>query len=61
LRQNKQAVPQLADRLLDSEPAVALAAHAALISLLGEDRGPSLNATEEEKRQAVARWQDKGK
>jgi hypothetical protein len=42
--------------LLDSEPAVERAAHSALVSLSGEDFGPRVNASEEEKIQASAQW-----
>jgi len=36
---------------------VERAAHAALRSLSGKDYGPQVNATEDEKMEAVKRWQ----
>ena len=43
--------------LLDPEPRVWRAAHAALRSLSKEDFGPTLNATDEEREQAILRWE----
>jgi hypothetical protein len=44
------------DLLLDAQPAVGRAAHAALCRLSGEDFGPRVNATERERTEAAARW-----
>jgi hypothetical protein len=43
--------------LLDPEPRVWRAAHAAMHSLSKEDFGPTLNATDEEREQAILRWE----
>jgi HEAT repeat protein len=56
MRESKAHVEGLIGLLLDPQPSVERAAHAALRSLSGEDFGPAVNATEEDKTEAVARW-----
>jgi HEAT repeat protein len=56
MRESKAHVEGLIGLLLDPQPSVERAAHAALRSLSGEDFGPALNATEDEKTEAAARW-----
>jgi hypothetical protein len=55
-RNSTAQLGQIIGLLLDPEPAVERAAHTALVSLSGEDFGPHVNATEDEKAQAAARW-----
>lgn len=57
MRDAKETVGELAKLLLDPAPSVARAAHAALRSLTGQDYGPSVTATEEEKQKAAERYQ----
>jgi hypothetical protein len=57
LRKSTAHFGRIIGLLMDSDPAVERAAHTALVSLSGEDFGPQVNATEEEKRQAATRWQ----
>jgi hypothetical protein len=47
---------RLADLLLDPEPLVGRAAHAALCQLSGEDFGPGIDADEAGRAEAVDRW-----
>jgi HEAT repeat protein len=56
MRESKAHVRGLIGLLLDPQPSVQRAAHAALCSLSGEDFGPRVNATEAEKLAAAARW-----
>jgi hypothetical protein len=56
MRESKAHVRGLIGLLLDPEPSVQRAAHAALCSLSGQDFGPRVNATEAEKLGAAARW-----
>jgi hypothetical protein len=57
MRDATDKVADVARLLLDPEPSVVRAAHASLRSLTGEDYGPRANATEEEKQEAVKRYQ----
>jgi hypothetical protein len=57
MRDAKEAVGDIAKLLLDPEPSVARAAHASLRSLTGQDYLTAFNATEEEKQQAVKKYQ----
>ncbi|HZY86713.1 MAG TPA: HEAT repeat domain-containing protein [Gemmataceae bacterium] len=56
MRESKAHFAGLIGLLLDPQPSVERAAHAALCSLSGEDFGPRVNATEAEKTEAAARW-----
>ena len=56
MKECKAHVRGLIGLLLDPEPSVQRAAHAALCSLSGEDFGPRVNATEAEKLHAAGRW-----
>jgi hypothetical protein len=56
MRESKAHVAGLIGLLLDPQPSVERAAHAALCSLSGKDFGPRVNATEAEKLEAAARW-----
>jgi HEAT repeat protein len=58
MRESKAHVEGLIGLLLDPQPLVERAAHAALCSLSGEDFGPKVNATEEEKTEAASRWSE---
>jgi HEAT repeat protein len=58
MRDAKETVANVANLLLDPEPTVVRAAQASLVSLTGEDYGPAPNATEEEKQEAVKKYQD---
>lgn len=55
-RANKSAIGSIIGLLLDPQPSVERAAHAALCGLSGEDFGPGVNATEAEKTEAALRW-----
>ena len=57
MRDAKETVGDIAKLLLDPEPSVARAAHASLRSLTGQDYLPPFNPTEEEKQQAVKKYQ----
>lgn len=57
LKNSKTHFDALIRLLLDPQPFVERAAHSALRSLSGKDFGPKVNATEDEKRAAVNRWQ----
>jgi HEAT repeat protein len=57
MKNSKTHLDALIHLLLDPQPFVERAAHAALRSLSGKDFGPKVNATEDEKRAAVKRWQ----
>jgi hypothetical protein len=56
MRESTAYVPQMIELLCDPDPAVRPVAQAALRSLSGQDFGPGLTATEEEREKAVARW-----
>jgi hypothetical protein len=56
MRDATNTVAKIAGLLLDSEPSVVRAAHAALCSLTEEDYGPTPSATEEEKQAAVEKY-----
>jgi HEAT repeat protein len=56
MRESKAHVRGLIGLLLDPQPSVERAAHAALCSLSGEDFGPRVNATEAEKTKAADHW-----
>jgi hypothetical protein len=49
-------ITRMIDMLLDAQPSVQQAAHAALCYLSREDFGPRVNATETEKQEAAGRW-----
>lgn len=55
-RKSRAHLGGLIDLLADPEPAVVLAAQAALHELTGEDFGPPLHATEAERVRALERW-----
>jgi HEAT repeat protein len=55
-RNTRAQFDRLIDLLLDSQPAVQTAAHAALCQLSRQDFGPRINATEAEKQEATTRW-----
>jgi hypothetical protein len=57
MRDAQGAVADVARLLLDPEPSVSRAAHAALRSLTGEDYGPAAIGGEREKQEAVKRYQ----
>jgi HEAT repeat protein len=57
MKESKTHFDALIRLLLDPQPFVERAAHAALRSLSGKDFGPKVNATEDEKMEAVQRWQ----
>lgn len=56
MKNSKTHFDTLIGLLLDPQPFVERAAHAALRSLSGRDFGPKVNATEDEKKVAVQRW-----
>lgn len=56
MKESKVHFSRLINLLLDPQPVVERAAHAALRSLSGEDFGPRVNAIEEEKMEAAKRW-----
>jgi hypothetical protein len=57
LRKRASCMPQVIGVLLDPDPSVERAAHAALCSLSGgQDFGPAMHAPEQERQDAVARW-----
>jgi hypothetical protein len=56
MKDEKEHVPGLIELLLDPEPFVARAAHAALKELTGQDFGPTLGADKEETQKAIAAW-----
>jgi HEAT repeat protein len=56
-RDFKAQSPRLIDLLLDPEPVVRRAAHAALKELSRKDFGPGLNPTENELNEAISQWQ----
>jgi len=57
MRDAKETVAEVAKLLLDADPSVVRATHASLRSLTGEDYGPTPYATEEEKQEAVKKYQ----
>jgi hypothetical protein len=57
MRDSKETVPVVAKLLMDPDPSVVRATHASLRSLTGEDYGPTPYATEEEKQEAVKKYQ----
>jgi signal transduction histidine kinase len=57
MRDAKETVAEVAKLLLDPDPSVVRATHASLRSLTGEDYGPTPYATEEEKQEAVKKYQ----
>ena len=58
MRESTAHLPRIIELLRDPDPAVRPAARAALRSLSGQDFGPELTATEEERERAVTRWQE---
>jgi hypothetical protein len=56
MRGRTEHLGRIIELLLDAQPTVERAAHAALCQLSGQDFGPPVNATEAEKTGAVARW-----
>jgi HEAT repeat protein len=56
MKESTAHVRGLIGLLLDPEPSVQRAAHAALCSLSGKDFGPRVNATEAEKLESAGRW-----
>jgi HEAT repeat protein len=57
MRDSKETVAVVAKLLLDPDPSVVRATCASLRSLTGEDYGPPPNATEEEKQDALKKYQ----
>jgi hypothetical protein len=57
MRDAKETVAEVAKLLLDADPSVVRATHASLRSLTGEDYGPTPYATEEEKQEALKKYQ----
>jgi hypothetical protein len=57
MRDSKETVAAVAQLLLDPNPSVVRATCASLRSLTGEDYGPPPNATEEEKQDALKKYQ----
>jgi hypothetical protein len=57
MRDAKETVAEIAKLLLDPEPSVVRAARASLRSLTREDYGPQADATEEQKRESVRKYQ----
>jgi hypothetical protein len=55
-KESKAHFGKLIGLLLDPQPIVERASHAALSSLSGKDFGPRVNATEDEKMEAAKRW-----
>ncbi len=55
-KESKALLPGLISMLRDSEISVVRAAHASLKVLTGQDFGPALKATREERDQAVLKW-----
>jgi hypothetical protein len=55
-RESKGCTANVIEMLLDPQPAVSWAAYTALRSLTGQDFGPQLPATEEDKILSAARW-----
>lgn len=60
MKESKAHCNELIGLLLDPQPSVGRAAHAALCSLSRKDFGPRINATEDEKMEAVKRWRQWG-
>ena len=58
LKEDKQFVSDLIDALGDVEPLVVKASRASLKLLSGNDFGPELIATPDEKKAAIARWKN---
>jgi len=58
MRESIAHLPRIIELLRDPDPAVRPAARAALRTLSGQDFGPELTATEEERERAVTRWQE---
>jgi hypothetical protein len=56
MKEEKAHVPHLIELLQDQEPDVALAAHAALKSLTGQDFGPEAGAAPADVARAAAAW-----
>jgi hypothetical protein len=56
MKEDKTIVPNLIDRLDDSDAMVRRAAHLALKSLTGKDFGPAVNAEAAERAEALNRW-----
>jgi hypothetical protein len=59
MKESKRFIPDLVRLLEDHEALVARAAHAALVSLTGEDLGPAANAEEAEHKRALEQWKEK--
>jgi len=57
MRDAQETVAEVAKLLLDPNPSVVRATHASLRSLTGDDYGPAANATEEEKQEAIKKYQ----
>jgi hypothetical protein len=58
MRDSKAHLPRMIDMLEDPDPAVVPAVVAALRSLSGKDFGPNLNAAQDERDEAIARWRE---
>jgi hypothetical protein len=56
MKESKELIPNLIPLLRDPEMSVARAAHAALKALTGEDFGPAVGASREERDQAALKW-----
>jgi hypothetical protein len=59
MKESKSFIPELVRLLEDREALVVRAAHAALVSLTGEDLGPSASDDAAERKRALERWKDK--
>jgi hypothetical protein len=55
-KESKTLLPSLISMLRDAEPSVVRAAHASLKVLTGQDFGPTVKATREERDRAVLKW-----
>ncbi|MBI1917470.1 MAG: hypothetical protein HYS12_22450 [Planctomycetes bacterium] len=56
MRDLREHIPAIIERLADNEPSVVRAAHAALKTVTGKDFGPSADATLEERNRAIEAW-----
>ena len=55
-KESKILIPNLISLIRDPETSVALAAHAALKDLTGQDFGPSADASRQDRDQAALKW-----
>ena len=56
LKNDKQFIPDLIDKLNDAESTVALSVQSSLVTLSGKDFGPKAEAAPAEKAEAIAAW-----